>query len=92
MSQEIEERPADGFSNEKSTMREEPEDAEDSEPVQMIDGDAYDKMSQSKTIGSEQMFAQFLNVTRQFTATLEDMRKQQLMQETFVVVETMLKP
>ena len=45
----------------------------------MFDGDAYDKMVLSKTRGSKQMFAQFLNVTRKFTETLEDLRKQELM-------------
>ena len=56
------------------------EEAEDCEIGEMFDGDAYDKMVLSKTRGSEQMFARFLNVTFKFTATLGDMRKQELME------------
>ena len=52
---------------------------EDCEIGEMFDGDAYDEMVLSKTRGSEQMFAQFLNVTCKFTETLEDLRKQELM-------------
>ena len=63
-------------SNDEKLEREEEEECEISE---MFDGDAYDKMVNSKKSGSEQMFAQFLNVTRQFTATLEDMCKKKLM-------------
>ena len=48
--------------------------------VSLCDGDALDAMFHAQKRGSQQMVAQFLNVTRQFTATLEDMRKQDLMQ------------
>ena len=66
---------ADQSNSEKSEREEE----EVCEIGKIFDGDAYDVMVLSKTSGSEQTVAQFLNVTCKFTETLEDLRKQELM-------------
>jgi hypothetical protein len=50
----MEEEHANGSSDEKLTM-EESEDSEHADQGQMIDGDAYDEMSHSKTSGPEQI-------------------------------------
>ena len=55
------------------------EEDEDCEIVEMCDGDAYDRMVNSKNRGSQPMVAQFLNAARKFTEKLEDLRKQELM-------------
>ena len=67
---------ADESIDEQQEMEEEEECAKG----EVFDGDAYDKMVLSNSSGSEQMFAHFLNVTRKFTETLEDVRKQDLME------------
>ena len=68
-------RAADESINDKSEREEDVE----CQIGEMLDGYAYDRMVNSKKSGSEQMFAQFLNVTCKFTETLEDLRKQELM-------------
>ncbi len=64
------EQSADESSNEQAEM----EEQEESE------SEAQGSMVQAHTRGASYVLAKFLNISRQFTATLEDMRKQQLMQ------------
>ena len=73
---EMAEEPCDQSIDQKSDREED----EESDMPEVFDGDALDAMLNAQKRGPEQMVAQFLNVTRQFTATLEDMRKQDLMQ------------
>ncbi len=44
------------------------------------ESEAQGSMVQAQTHGASDVLAKFLDVSRQFTATLEDMRKQELMQ------------
>jgi hypothetical protein len=70
------EQPADKSSDEEVEM----EEQEESEAIEYVDGDAHDRMVQAQTRGAEGVLAKFLDVTREFKATLEDKRKEELMQ------------
>jgi hypothetical protein len=53
---------------------------EDSKLGEMMEGDEHDRMVWAKKGGSNQMIAQFINVTPKLTETLEDVRKQGFME------------
>jgi hypothetical protein len=56
------------------------EEDEDCEIIEMYGEKAPEKFVAPMNRASDKMVANFLNVTRKFTETLEDMRKQELMQ------------
>jgi hypothetical protein len=74
---EMTKKPSDDSFDEQSEMAE----PENSELGEMVDGDARDRMVLSKYRDSDQNLRSFpTNVICKFTATLEDMRKQKLME------------
>ncbi len=67
---------ADESIDAKSAMEED----EDCEIIEMYEEKAPERFVAPMKRGSDKMVANFLNVTRKFAETLEDMRKQELMQ------------
>ena len=61
-------------------QKSEKEDSEDCEIIEMKERKATQRTDSSKSRSSDQMVANFLNATRKFTDTLEDMHRQDLMQ------------